>query len=95
MNMFDKGCMWYCDGCHTKMNDQPGFTTVSDEWTCTECGTVNDVSENNIIPEQGSNGYVYEETYADGTTEKVRFTKTREVHDFDGPNGKGSVWSKR
>jgi len=30
--------------------------------------------------------------YDDGTTERVRFTKTREVHDFDGPSGKISVW---
>ena len=33
--------------------------------------------------------------YKDGTTERVRFTKTREVHDFDGPRGKASIWSKR
>lgn len=38
-------------------------------------------------------GYVKE--YKDGTTERVRFTKTREVHDFDGPRGRASIWSKR
>lgn len=37
----------------------------------------------------------YKKEYKDGTTERVRFTKTREVHDFDGPYGKMSVWSKR
>ena len=37
----------------------------------------------------------YEKKYMDGTTERVRFTKTREVHDFDGPRGKASIWSKR
>jgi len=37
----------------------------------------------------------YEKKYRDGTTERVRFTKTREVHDFDGPRGKASIWSKR
>lgn len=45
----DKGCDWYCDECNTYMNSQPGFTTSSEEWTCTECGCVNDVSEDNII----------------------------------------------
>ena len=30
------------------MNNQLGFTTSSDVWTCTECGSVNDVSEDNI-----------------------------------------------
>ena len=37
----------------------------------------------------------YEKKYNDGKTERVRFTKTREVHDFDGPRGKASIWSKR
>jgi len=91
----DGGCEWYCDGCHAHMNGQPGFTTTSGEWTCTECGEVNDVSPSNVIPEEGSKGYVFEKEYDDGTTERVRFTKTREVHDFDGPHGKVSIWSKR
>ncbi len=30
------------------MNHQSGFTTSSDQWTCTDCGCVNDVSEDNI-----------------------------------------------
>lgn len=95
MKLFDKGCDWYCDSCHSHMNEQLGFTTLSNEWTCAVCCTINDVSENNIIPESGSKGYVFENTYDDGTTEKIRFTKTREVHDFDGPGGKASIWSKR
>lgn len=44
----DKDCWWYCDNCQTLMNIQPGFTTETNEWTCTECGSINDVSENNI-----------------------------------------------
>jgi predicted RNA-binding Zn-ribbon protein involved in translation (DUF1610 family) len=39
---------WYCDNCRTIMNGQPGFSTESGEWTCTECGFVNDVTENNV-----------------------------------------------
>lgn len=46
------------------------------------------------VVERGDDGS-YTRKYKDGTTEKVRFTKTREVHDFDGPGGKGRVWSKR
>ena len=34
------------------MNYQSGFTTSNDEWTCTSCGYVNDVSENNIRYEE-------------------------------------------
>lgn len=45
----DKGCWWYCDSCGTLLNAQLGFTATNDEWTCAECGEVNDVSENNII----------------------------------------------
>lgn len=44
----DLGCDWYCDGCDALMNSQPGFTTSSEIWTCTECGYVNDVTEDNI-----------------------------------------------
>ena len=77
------------------MNDQFEFTTTLGTWICTVCGAINDVSENNIIAEEGSNGYVFEKTYDDDTTEKIRFTKTREVHDFNGSNGKASIWSKR
>lgn len=44
----DKGCWWYCDECETLLNAQSGFTTASDEWVCSECGCVNDVSYSNI-----------------------------------------------
>ncbi len=93
--MLDRGCNWFCDRCGEKMNDQMGFTTVANKWTCQNCGLENDVSEKNIIPESGSKGYVLTKKYDDGVTERIRFTKTREVHDFDGPKGKMSVWSKR
>ena len=42
------------------------------------------------IKDYADGGYLLK--YDDGTTERVRFTKTREVHDFDGPSGKISVW---
>lgn len=54
----DKGCDWYCDECDAHMNSQPGFTTSSGEWTCTKCGYVNDVTEDNILDE-------YENPYDD------------------------------
>ena len=44
----DKGCWCYCDNCGALLTAQPGFTTVTDEWTCAACGEENDVSENNI-----------------------------------------------
>lgn len=50
--------------------------------------------DNGKITERYDDGG-YLKKYKDGTTERVRFTKTREVHDFDGPRGKMSVWSKR
>lgn len=47
----DSDCDWYCDECDTYMNSQHGFTTSDGEWTCTKCGHINDVSENNILDE--------------------------------------------
>lgn len=44
----DLGYDWYCDGCKTLMNSQPGFTASNGVWICTECGYVNDVTSNNI-----------------------------------------------
>lgn len=45
----DSGCDWICDYCNAYMNDQPGFTTLFGTWRCTQCGALNDVSENNIL----------------------------------------------
>lgn len=42
-------CDWHCDECDAYLNDQPGFTTATGEWICTECGAVNDVTEDNIL----------------------------------------------
>ena len=39
---------WYCDGCNSILNEQPGFNTNSGSWTCTECGYENDVTAENI-----------------------------------------------
>ena len=93
--MYDRGCDWFCDGCGVRMNAQAKFTTARNKWKCKACGYVNDVSENNIIPASGSNGYVFSKKHEDGVTERIRFTKTREVHDFDGPKGKASIWKRR
>ncbi len=45
----DNNCDWICDYCGAYMNDQPGFDVTGGTWTCTECGAVNDVSENNVL----------------------------------------------
>lgn len=57
-------------------------------------GIFKEKKDNGKIIERYADGG-YKKTYKDGTTERVRFTKTREVHDFDGPRGKASIWSKR
>ena len=44
----DNGCDWYCDKCGTFMNSQSGFSVTNGTWVCTECGFVNDVTEDNI-----------------------------------------------
>lgn len=62
--MTDFGCDWICDVCGTFLNDQPGFS-AGDTWTCAECGSLNDVSTDNILeelPEDYVGSYQY---YAD------------------------------
>lgn len=39
---------WYCDGCNSILNNQPGFNTDSGTWECTECGYENDVTSSNV-----------------------------------------------
>ena len=92
----DNGCDWTCDNCGANLNYQPGFTTEDGVWTCTECGEENDVSEDNIVADDFV-GVLREFDHDDGTKETVRFTKTREVHEFRDSDGtkKGSVWRKR
>lgn len=45
----DMGCDWYCDECNAYLNAQPGFTTINNDWTCTECGHVNGTTYDNIV----------------------------------------------
>ena len=45
----NSGVTWYCDGCNSVLNGQPGFSTSSGTWVCTKCGEVNDVSPGNVF----------------------------------------------
>ena len=45
---------WYCDNCNAYMNNQAGFNRIGGWWTCTECGTHNDVSLGNTIWDEES-----------------------------------------
>ena len=91
----DSGCTWTCDYCGANLNSQPGFTTSSGTWDCTECGEENDVSEDNIVPDDYV-GVWNEHELDDGTIETTRFTKTREVHEFvDSSGEKTTIWKRR
>ena len=39
---------WYCDECGAYLNDQLNFNPYDNEWTCTECGYVNDITKDNV-----------------------------------------------
>lgn len=54
----DGGCDWICDSCGAYMNDQPRFNVSSGSWCCKECGSWNDVSEDNVIDEDDDDEYV-------------------------------------
>lgn len=45
---------WYCDGCHSVLNNQDGFNTVNGTWECSECGCLNDVSPENLFDSEES-----------------------------------------
>ncbi len=64
----DRGCDWICDCCNAYMNDQVGFTTVNGTWVCTECGALNDVSEDNILDFHG----MLDKGITEFTTEPLR-----------------------
>ena len=49
MGRFDRNCEWYCDNCDAHLNNQSGFTAALGSWKCSECGYVNDVTEDNIL----------------------------------------------
>lgn len=40
--------IWYCDGCHSVLNEQDRFNTASGTWRCTECGFINAVTSDNV-----------------------------------------------
>lgn len=40
---------WYCDECNELLNYQPGFYSECGTWTCTNCGELNYIDENEIL----------------------------------------------
>ncbi len=94
-SMDDGGCDWYCDYCGAHLNSQSGFTVSYGTWDCSACGEENNVSDDNILPDDYI-GVWNERELDDGTIERQRFTKTREVYDYIKPNGdKCSIWRRR
>lgn len=95
-NMFTDGdCDWYCDICGAKLNDQIGFDISNGTWICEACGSLNDVSSDNVVTNEFT-GVLREYIHNDGTKERVRLTKTRIVHDFFSLDGKKeSIWKRR
>lgn len=39
---------WYCDNCDAYLNDQAGFDDSQELWTCTQCGSENDITPSNL-----------------------------------------------
>lgn len=40
---------WYCDNCKDYLNSQSGFYDDCGNWTCTNCGHINPIAEDEII----------------------------------------------
>ena len=43
---------WYCDECNAHLNEQSGFSSDCGTWTCTECGYLNFINEDEILDEE-------------------------------------------
>ena len=62
---------WYCDECNSLLNSQSGFSANCGTWTCTECGYLNFINENEILDDDEAeefknSGYdSYNEYYED------------------------------
>lgn len=39
---------WFCDGCNTFLNNQPGFDIKKKRWVCSKCGHDNDITYENF-----------------------------------------------
>lgn len=40
---------WFCDECGVFLNNQKGFKPSLEKWTCTKCGSVNDITNANLM----------------------------------------------
>jgi hypothetical protein len=40
---------WYCNQCNDLLNNQLGFNVNCGTWSCTNCGEVNYINENEIL----------------------------------------------
>lgn len=58
------------------MNSQPEFSVSSGSWCCKECGSWNDVSEDNIVDEE-DDGYLGSHQYYVDEEERNREEKER------------------
>ena len=47
-DFLDDFVFWFCDGCGTYLNVQPGFDRKGTHWVCEKCGFDNDTTFNNI-----------------------------------------------
>lgn len=58
--------LYFCKDCHELLNTQDGFYAYCDEWTCTECGTDNEITEDEEGNYASSNysGQSYDYSYS-------------------------------
>ena len=82
-NFLDDFVFWFCDGCNTYLNVQPGFDPKGATWFCSKCGFENDITFANIKGECKDCGVVLDDPAASICSEcKVnRMQKVKNVLD--------------
>ena len=81
-----KKVKWYCDECGSYLNDQEGFTTDQLFCTCTKCGWINTISEEDILTDEQynsfkSSGFTSYNDYIDDYYQKLDEKEQAELED--------------
>ncbi len=94
-------CDWYCDNCREFLNNQEGFD-FQEEWKCTNCGHVNQISKDSIIetrPDSVNGVAMYMVSSIEDLRKKIveylemTYHGVVEEFDYDSDDTDGLPWS--
>lgn len=64
--------VWRCDNCNANFDEQDGFDPYCGQWTCTECGQINYIDEDEVLVKEIGEGILTSECpICGGTMERT------------------------